>query len=109
MKSHSLNVYGVPVFSTRTNRLEVNLEKVEVEVAKIAQLRITAGNNPFKRLYVLLRRRTTFLGTPLALWGFLALLGFLSAMTLYVPPFSPLRRQCCRSRVHHESLLLMVC
>ena len=70
------------VFSTRTNRLEVDLERVEEEQAKLARLRATAANNPFKRVYVQLRRRTMFLWTPPALWGFLALLGLLSALTL---------------------------
>jgi hypothetical protein len=70
------------VFSTRTNRLEVNLDRVEEEQGKMAALRREAGNNPLKRIRLLLAHRAMFLWTPLSLWLFLALLGVLSAAVL---------------------------
>ncbi len=72
------------VFSTRTNRMEVNLDRVEQREVQLAASRRAAGPNPLKRLRLQLLGRTLFLSTPPALWGFLCLLGLLSAITLYV-------------------------
>ncbi len=75
---------AVAVFSTRTNRLEVDLDAIEQKQAEVVQLREEAGNNVFKRFGVQLKRRKAFLATPPILWLFIVILGVFSALCLYV-------------------------
>ncbi len=70
------------VFSTRTNKLEIDIEAVEAKQAEIQELRDKMGHNVFKRAYVQLRRRTAFMATPPIIWVFLILLGMFSALSL---------------------------
>jgi hypothetical protein len=72
------------VFSTRTNRLEVDLDAVEQKQAEVASLREAAGNNIFKRFAVQVKRRQAFLATPPILWLFIVILGVFSALSLCV-------------------------
>ena len=72
------------MFSTRTNKLEIDIEAVEKKEKEIQELRDRMGHNVFKRAYVQLRRRTAFMATPPRIWLFLILLGIFSALSLYV-------------------------
>ena len=74
----------LPVYCTRTNKLEVDLDLVEAKQREVIDLREQAGNNVFKRFYVQLKRRTVFLATPPILTVFIILLGLFSAICLYV-------------------------
>jgi hypothetical protein len=70
------------VFSTQTNRMEVDIEAVEVKHSELERVR--KSGQYLRLLWLLLVRRSAFMATPPIVWVFLVVLGLFSSLSLYV-------------------------